>query len=575
MPADASSPIPAALDQLRKQPEPRPEEIPGLLERLAEVPDPRDPRGVRHALAAVLAPSACAVLTGATSLLAVGEWIADAPTCVLERLGDIPLLGRTKQTSHGRSEIRRIKVATVRNLLFPSARQAIQIKRRRTDRKTGKTGITTVYAVTSLTAEQATCAQIEALIRGHWTIEAHHHVRDTTFTEDASQLRTGNAPRTMATWRNLAIGALKLNGTTKPGPPDMRCVRHVRAVQEPEHIPCLAPGPRTVRNDCTIEPAAQVSAVDSPGNPHVLAVFAAIHTEDGDLDQIGELRLDRLLLVREGHTPDKTLLRTPRLRMLRPLQRVSRFPLQEEQRIRAAPAKSPDPRPQGDPTARQAANASGLGDTSAAPEERPAPGTDPLRPGATSAATSRWPDRARPRPACAPQPDGQALQFLQLDHPLSVRTPSPVAHPMHKHRPHLHLLLQPRTGSSSNAIGSLHPMVRGDTTAPRRNVREQEPSARPPSAHMITKRTSLDFAEALPWDQYGCRNIAAGLRHVSYGPFQPDTGPVERPLTSPPTSSPALRDFPARGVPLPAARVKQRGSAAEFISLNGMGCLLT
>jgi hypothetical protein len=87
VPADASSPIPAALDQLREQPEPRPEEIPGLLERLAEVPDPRDPRGVRHALAAVLALSACAVLTGATSLLAVGERIADVPTCVLERLG--------------------------------------------------------------------------------------------------------------------------------------------------------------------------------------------------------------------------------------------------------------------------------------------------------------------------------------------------------------------------------------------------------------------------------------------------------------------------------------------------------
>lgn len=32
--------------------------------------------------------------------------------------------------------------------------------------------------------------------------------------EDASQLRTGNAPRTMATWRNLAIGALRLAGTT-------------------------------------------------------------------------------------------------------------------------------------------------------------------------------------------------------------------------------------------------------------------------------------------------------------------------------------------------------------------------
>ncbi|MFJ8630945.1 transposase family protein [Streptomyces sp. NPDC093568] len=53
--------------------------MPGLLERLAEIPDPRDPRGIRHALAVVLALGACSVLAGATSLLAVGEWIADAP----------------------------------------------------------------------------------------------------------------------------------------------------------------------------------------------------------------------------------------------------------------------------------------------------------------------------------------------------------------------------------------------------------------------------------------------------------------------------------------------------------------
>ncbi|MGW7258717.1 transposase family protein [Streptomyces sp. NPDC054834] len=47
-----------------------PEEIPGLLERLAEVPDPRDPRGVRHTLVDVLTLTACAVMTGSTSLLA-------------------------------------------------------------------------------------------------------------------------------------------------------------------------------------------------------------------------------------------------------------------------------------------------------------------------------------------------------------------------------------------------------------------------------------------------------------------------------------------------------------------------
>lgn len=125
---------------------------------------------------------------------------------------DIPLPGRTHGTGHGRAEIRRIKVATAGNLRFPGARQAVQIKRRRTDRNTGKTTLTTVYAVTSLTAEQGTPAQLAKLIRDHWKIEVLHHARDTTFAEDASQLRTGNAPRAMATWRNLAVGALRMSG---------------------------------------------------------------------------------------------------------------------------------------------------------------------------------------------------------------------------------------------------------------------------------------------------------------------------------------------------------------------------
>ena len=34
----------------------------------------------------------------------------------------------------------------------------------------------------------------------------------TTFDEDRSQIRTGNAPRAMATFRNLAIGALRHTG---------------------------------------------------------------------------------------------------------------------------------------------------------------------------------------------------------------------------------------------------------------------------------------------------------------------------------------------------------------------------
>jgi len=65
-----------------------------------------------------------------------------------------------------------------------------------------------VYAITSLPFAHASPARLADLIRGHWAVEALHHVRDTTNAEDASQLRTGTAPQVMATLRNLAIGVL-------------------------------------------------------------------------------------------------------------------------------------------------------------------------------------------------------------------------------------------------------------------------------------------------------------------------------------------------------------------------------
>ena len=70
----------------------------------------------------------------------------------------------------------------------------------------------TAYAVTSLTAAQASPARLANYVRGHWGIEALHHIRDTTFAEDASQTRTGTTPRAMASLRNLAIGILHAHG---------------------------------------------------------------------------------------------------------------------------------------------------------------------------------------------------------------------------------------------------------------------------------------------------------------------------------------------------------------------------
>ncbi|MEV6212268.1 transposase family protein [Kitasatospora sp. NPDC051914] len=58
----------------------------GLVERLALLPDPRDRRGLRHPLVSVVLVAASAVLTGARSFRAIGQWAAEAPQHALARL---------------------------------------------------------------------------------------------------------------------------------------------------------------------------------------------------------------------------------------------------------------------------------------------------------------------------------------------------------------------------------------------------------------------------------------------------------------------------------------------------------
>ncbi|KAB1922239.1 ISAs1 family transposase, partial [Micromonospora sp. ALFpr18c] len=72
--------------------------------------------------------------------------------------------------------------------------------------------------ITNLTAEQADPAELADWLRGHWSIEVLHHIRDTTYREDASRLQTGNAPRALATLRNTAISLLRLAGITSIAP---------------------------------------------------------------------------------------------------------------------------------------------------------------------------------------------------------------------------------------------------------------------------------------------------------------------------------------------------------------------
>ncbi len=68
------------------EPEPGPGSCRDLLEALRAVVDPRNRRGIRHPLVSILALAAAAVVAGARSYVALGQWAAHTPAGVLTAL---------------------------------------------------------------------------------------------------------------------------------------------------------------------------------------------------------------------------------------------------------------------------------------------------------------------------------------------------------------------------------------------------------------------------------------------------------------------------------------------------------
>lgn len=120
------------------------------------------------------------------------------------------------QHGHGRRATRTIKVIDIPTFpgwpQFTGASQVAQL--RRTVTKAGKKTVEVVYLITSATSHDAPPTTLATWIQGHWAIENKlHWVRDVTYDEDRPQVRTGAAPRVMATLRNTALSLLRLAGT--------------------------------------------------------------------------------------------------------------------------------------------------------------------------------------------------------------------------------------------------------------------------------------------------------------------------------------------------------------------------
>nr|WP_256413558.1 ISAs1 family transposase [Saccharopolyspora sp. ASAGF58] len=145
---------------------------------------------------------------------------------------DIPSLSVTRERGHGRQDTRTLKATElITGIGFPGAAQVLRLTRTRTNRKTGKRTRETVYAITSLTVTDAGPDQIATWLRGHWSIEnGLHWVRDVTYDEDRSQIRTGHAPQVMASLRNTAISLLRLAGHTNIA---AACRHHARDFNRP------------------------------------------------------------------------------------------------------------------------------------------------------------------------------------------------------------------------------------------------------------------------------------------------------------------------------------------------------
>jgi predicted transposase YbfD/YdcC len=120
----------------------------------------------------------------------------------------------------GRKEIRSIKVTSALNDYlqqdWPGVAQVAQLTRTVTVSKTGEMTTEVVYLITTLPVLQASPERLLELVRGHWCIENRsHYVRDVTFQEDRSRLRTGHAPQIIAALRNLAITLIHRHGSSQ------------------------------------------------------------------------------------------------------------------------------------------------------------------------------------------------------------------------------------------------------------------------------------------------------------------------------------------------------------------------
>ena len=145
------------------------------------------------------------------------EIIAAEPGLTADKRRDPSDLTRaeTIDKGHGRIETRRIRVRTKLpsrlDKKWPDIKAICRIERIRETKDRCSREV--IYAITSAPPKAFDAAALLKASRDHWSIEnCEFHVRDVTFREDASRIRTGEAPEIMALLRSSVLGLIRRTG---------------------------------------------------------------------------------------------------------------------------------------------------------------------------------------------------------------------------------------------------------------------------------------------------------------------------------------------------------------------------
>jgi len=114
------------------------------------------------------------------------------------------------ELNKGRFERREVKVFNLSediSEVWNGAKQAVWVERN--VKKKGKASVENAYFISSFEG----FAELYCYgIRSHWSIEnSLHWVKDVTLKEDASKIRSGNAPANISTIRNWALNIFRKN----------------------------------------------------------------------------------------------------------------------------------------------------------------------------------------------------------------------------------------------------------------------------------------------------------------------------------------------------------------------------